>query len=204
MPAVPKNIVKKIETLAEQFIWNNTKAKIPLETLKCDGVNGGLKLFDLTLRDKALKVGWVQTLISDPSVANLFHSSLSTASAMKNWIFDCNLKSEDVYTLNIQNRFWEDMLKAWCDYNYNDGIEIDCPIWLNSQIRIENKPFFWKKAYDRGLFRVSQLYERNMLISAKSAWENFSLTVMEYNALITAIPQKTKRLAKDSALKTGY
>ena len=69
-------------------------------------------------------------------------------------------------------------------------------IWYNSLIRIENKPFFWKEKFDRGLFKVSQLYENGSLISIKKAAERYGLSFIEFNAIVSAIPKDTRNYLK--------
>ena len=201
LPKIPNSIIKKIDTLIEQFLWNNKKAKIPLETLKCSSCNGGLRLVDLNVKDKALKISWIKRLCEDDSIANLAYQSL--VPDLGQWIFDCNLNIRDIEHLKLSNPFWEDMLTAWCEMNYTTETS-DQPIWYNSNIRINEKPIFNKKAFDKGLFRISQLFDQNQgrWISAKQASTDFELTVMEYNSTIVAIPKDIKTALVNKRLST--
>ena len=68
----------------------------------------------------------------------------------------------------------------------------DQVIWYNSQIRIQNKPFFWPKAFKKGLLKISQLFEQGKLISTKQAEDQYGLNYIELYALFTALPTYLK------------
>ena len=86
------------------------------------------------------------------------------------------------------------MLEAWCELNYNKVIVNGCQqcIWLNSEIRIENKPIFIESAFHAGLVWVHQLYEEGQLISIHIAFTRYKLRAMEFYGLVTAIPKDWK------------
>ena len=118
LPTLPENIIKKLEAMFINYIWDGKKAKIPIEILQKSKHEGGLGLVNLRLRDKALKISWIQTINQDKSVANLAYHFLGNV--LKSWFFDCNLKDSDIHMLNISSPFWEDVAKAWCSYNFKE------------------------------------------------------------------------------------
>ena len=58
-------------------------------------------------------------------------------------------------------------------------------------------PFMWKECYKCGLKYAHQLYENGRVISAATAERKFSLSIMRFNTLITAIPVQWKKLLRD-------
>ena len=101
LPRIPDNIVTKIEQLMVDYLWGGKKSKVPLEVMQRSGIQGGVKLVDLRLRDVALKVSWVQILANDEKTANLAYSFLDND--LKQWLLDCNIKKEDVVHVKIGN-----------------------------------------------------------------------------------------------------
>ena len=77
-------------------------------------------------------------------------------------------------------------------------------IWWNSKIRINGVPFFWRNPYLKQLKWVSDLYENEKLITPEIAAEKYCLTVLQYNALISAIPKKLKDAARQNPATACY
>ena len=104
-------------------------------------------------------------------------------------IWFSNLNEKDVNTVigKVNNEFWRDVLKSWCWLNYCETLTMDQPVWWNSLVRVGNKPIFWKKVMQNGLEYVHQLFQDQSFIPIDVAQRNFGLSVMQYNALRSAI-----------------
>ena len=195
LPAIPDIYIQKLNKMMENFIWNGSRPKIPLRVLQSSIENGGLGLVNFEMKDQSLKTSWVKSVHSDPSCGNLAYVFLNEE--LDDLIWECNLNVNDVKSadgIGKSNSFWLDALKAWSQVNFEPDVEkqIDPIIWLNSHIRIENKPFFWKKAFRNGLLRVSQLYSDGCQICAQDAKDIFGLSQMHFNSLISAIPKQLR------------
>ena len=166
LPNIPESIVKKIEKIITEFIWSKKKAKIPLRTLQANKASGGLGLINLHIRDQAIKISWIKTMLQDDKYAKLAYLMLSPE--MGNLIWKCNLNVPDAKRVTTHT-FWSDVLSAWAKINYVQRVEYDDIIWLNSNIRIENKPIFWRKQFGRGLIYVSQLFSGQEPITVEKA-----------------------------------
>ena len=199
LPSPPETVFKRVEQLIQEYLWDKKRPKIPLDILQRDGTQGGLKLVDLRCRDQALKVSWIQILEHDKSMATLAFNAVNDH--LREWIFDCNLQPEDVKHLEIKDKFWHQVMLAWCNYNYQPGTDNDI-IWYNSRVRVQGIPFCWTHCLKKGLFRVSQLYRNGVLISIKEAAEEYGLTFMEFHSLISAIPEDIKKLVRCSSERT--
>ena len=113
--------------------------------------------------------------------------------ALKENIWRCRLREEDVAKLRIKNVFWEDVLKAWASFNYYTGFKIENQIlWYNSDICVGGKPVLWKDMLEKGLIFVEQLFKQERFKTEEEMKEEFGLTTLRYNSLKSAIPSEWK------------
>ena len=81
-------------------------------------------------------------------------------------IWECNLDKKDVREVNVQNKYWLQILENWCEYHYKEkgsypGWETSI-LWYNSEIRIENKPIRpIKRWLEKGIMHVRDLLKPN-------------------------------------------
>ena len=190
LPTIPKEYLKQLNTLIENFIWNNKTPKIPMQILQNELEYGGLKLVNLECKDAAIKISWVEYLEKDSNMANLVYENINPA--LGNLIWDCNIKQEDVPQMRIQNKFWEDVLIAWSKINYVEKISdpFNQIIWFNTHVRVNNKTLCWNSSINQGLIYVRQLMNtNNEIMTAREINEKFHTGIMRANQLITALPK---------------
>ena len=58
LPDPTKTTIKKIETIMYDFIWDSKPARIKRDVLTMDYEKGGLKMIDLEIFMKSLKICW--------------------------------------------------------------------------------------------------------------------------------------------------
>ena len=105
----------------------------------------------------------------------------------------CSLAHEDVQELKIKENFWKDVLLSWSKFNYHSDYRTENQIlWLNSKLRIENKPFFWKDVYDRGLMYVHQLFHQCQYKSDIEMWNDYGLSKLRFNSIKSVMPKEWK------------
>ena len=192
LPNMSSELVSVMESEFNRFIWNGKKAKIPYRQLERTTDEGGLKLVNLTAKEKALKITWIQILQNDPKCATLAYYMMSED--LKENILRCNFTSSDVEEICPRNRspFWHDMLKAWAEINFSLPTAVNVYeqyVWFNSNIKVDGRICFWPSVYAKGLHWISQLYKEGVCVSSKEAFEIYGLDVMRYNSLISAIPK---------------
>ena len=197
LPEIPDRFVNLLEKEFEQFIWNNHKPKIPLEVLKADKKSGGLGLVDLKRRDRALKVAWVKLLYEDEQMGSIARARC--APKLGNVIWQLNLNKQDIPVVQRFEKisFWKDVLSAWCDFNYTTDCHRDHRIWLNSLIRVNNKPIYWDFAAKKGLLYVSQLFPGGRRIPEVQALAEYGLSTMQLNSLMDAMPTQMRTYIKE-------
>ena len=193
LPTIPISIVKSINNMIREFLWNNKKAKIAYNILQNTKQEGGLNLTNLQWKDIALKATWPQILEKEKDYSELVYTVMRVTT-IKEDIWRCSLRSDDVDDLNIKNQFWIDVLKGWCQYNfYNNYREDNQIIWYNSRIKINKKVFMWADAYRKGLKYIHQLFNKQEFKSFQEIYEQFGLSKLRYNSLKSAIPVETRK-----------
>ena len=190
------NEYHKIEHMFLDFIWAGKKAKISLDTLQTTTNCGGAKLVSLRIREAALKISWIKIIHQDYEIANLAYNALSPV--LSEIIWKCNLKADDVKKIFPDASFWLQVLKHWCKYNYEEvvtdpGNQI---IWFNSQVLIEGKPFIMERPARAGLITINQLIEGSQFVSWRRAYDLYSLTILQYNGIVSALPTHWKAKLK--------
>lgn len=59
---IPEHFIKQIEKIIFDFIWDGKPAKIKKSTIIGEKKQGGLKMIDFNILNKALKVAWIPRL----------------------------------------------------------------------------------------------------------------------------------------------
>ena len=90
LPIIPQHIVKNVDNLIRQFLWNGGKSKIAYRILQNPIDAGGLNLVDLKRKDKALKTTWPQILYNEPEYAAMVYGFLRCRD-LGDDIWRCNL-----------------------------------------------------------------------------------------------------------------
>ena len=200
LPEIPNKVVKNVENVVRDFLWNGKKSKISFAILQNPKSQGGLGLFNLRIKDSALKATWPKILHDEQDYATLVYK-IMRVSELREDIWRCSISPQDVESLSLKNNFWKDVLQAWSKYNYfkNNREEVQL-IWYNSKIKIKGKIFFWKDAYSKGLRYIHQLFENKEFKSHELIHQQYGLTCMRYNSLKEAIPKEWKLFFRDNHL----
>ena len=120
-------------------------------------------------------------------------------------LFCANLKKVDLIDFHIKDTFLRKALEFWCEVNYHDCTSsnkspLKTVIWCNCDIRIDNKPFFFKNWYQKGIIYVEHLAKLRLCFhSFKEFKQEYSLedNFVIYYSVISSI--KTLKF-----LKTKY
>ena len=194
LPNLTNKMVKKIQQIFTDFIWNFRRPKIALKILQARKTEGGLGLVNITARQKALKSSWIQILQRNRGYAKMVYSIID----VPEWVWRCTIHPKDVCKIVKNNIFWQQFLEAWATYAYKEEVsEISTQIlWYNSKILISNEMIYWKKCEEKGLMYVNQLYQQCKAISLRQAMDMYGLLPLQYNSLMSAIPREWKNFFK--------
>jgi len=115
-------------------------------------------------------------------------------------LFSGNLKPEDVGSLEIEDSFTKELVKAWCRLNLNcNPISFSSmPIWYNSSIRINGNPFFDKSWFVAGVTTASNLLDEtsSRFLTFEAFEEKYTVKAnfLEYHSVVTAVLNAKKNL----------
>ena len=157
----------------------------------------GLKLINLHLKDRALKVSWVKWLNEDIMLMELAYKRLNPT--LRENIWACNLHEDDIKKIWKYENFWLDILKSWSKIHYCENI--DMPeliqqqiIWLNSHVHMNGKPTIFNKVCKSGLMYIGQLLNQNgNFLTFNELSSYFPIDIMQYNSLLSAIPSHWRK-----------
>ena len=166
---------------------------------------GGLKLFDPLARDMALKVMWIKRLnLMEPAYKELAMYIIKPSTENSDF-WNCNFHVNDVMNVSSAHGFWSSAVKERATFNYHQVDDIDTVlkqyVWLNSHIRVANKPFIVRNLAELGVSQITEFLSDDMtrFLTFQEIKNNYpvNITQMQYNALVSAIPQKWKKMLKD-------
>ena len=206
LPKIQETTVVKIEKIMNEFLWNNRKPKIKLSTLQKNKRDGGAGLVNLRIKDDSLKIAWISIIQTDIMIEKFAYLSLN--STMCNDIWRCNVIEKDI-VVTFRDTFWRDVLIAWSKYNShtpaNRSEIVNQIIWYNSHIKCDKKVLFIKGSYEAGLITISQLILPNgQFMPINIICAMFSLSVMECNSILSAIPKHWKKMMLEEETQKSY
>jgi hypothetical protein len=205
MTSPTEDKLKDLERDMYKFLNNGGTEKIKRNVLIGEYENGGYKMTDLESYVKAIKISWLQRIISIDGIWK--EEILNNIGVDLRYLLKCNLKYKDIPFKEKLRRFklWDEIFKYWCEENYEEVEDkpekiLNQPIWLNSHIKINKKVPYWKNWYDEGFKYIADLIfmdnQGKMSFMTPNEIKDFHIknyNVMEYNSLISAIPKKWKK-----------
>jgi exonuclease III len=204
------NHIADIKSSIFKFLWDNKPDKIKRTELTKSYEEGGLKLTNIDSFLTSIKACWVKRLLNDDNKGlwKCFYENILKKCG-GNLIFECNLDTPDIKNISKNNFFLKDVLLAWrsvikCSQLDKNHKEMHI-IWNNSDIRIDNKPFFHYEMYSKGIKFVEQLYDfRNKhfysFIEAKHLFNLHNRVFLEYYKTISSIPNKYIKILDQTIL----
>ena len=196
LPNPPQNIMKDLEKIIFNFIWNGKPDKIGRSTMIGTLSSGGLKVTHIFSFIHSLKCTWVKRYLDEGEGFWKLFFNFYLQSYGQNLLFQCNYKIEDV---SIENAFIRDVSHAWSQYSFkipeNFGEEI---IWNNTSIKIDNQIIVYNFMWQKGVKCIKDLFDHNNRpLTLRDFKEKYNLDYCPfttYYGIISSIP----RLWKDN------
>jgi exonuclease III len=164
---VPEWVLSEINTILVDFLWDGKGAKISFKTLIAGYEEGGLKLVDLNVRKKAIRVKMVRKYLYgelDYGWKRFFKEYLQEVGRMgDNGLLMC-MKKEMLSNIPL---FYREVFEAWGEFLPNIYYEctildniLNQPIFLNPKIQYNNKMLYCKYFMRAGMRQIGDiLYE---------------------------------------------
>ena len=195
---VPNGIIKKIQEIQQDFIWDGKTPKVKHSAMIGNYEDGGLKNLDILTKFDSLRLSWVRRLFDDK-----FHPWKNIPLKLIKQQFN-----QSIFYPNIQikfssdfPKFYHEIAKSWSKMTQEPltcNSVLSQSIWFNNFIRIGGKVI--KKRFDNELF-VSDLYVGNKLLNWQAFKTKFDLRQQDHFTwiqIINALPQKWKKIIEDS------
>jgi hypothetical protein len=157
---VPDDIIKEVDNMIFQFIWNGKKAKIRRSILKKNIAEGGLKIPDFETMVNTSRIKWVSRLFAESETLwSVFLSIYLNKSGihLNPLLFaNYNIKSLKIKPGTLPN-FYQKMLKIWSEVGDNTH-DKHTFLWYNKDILLQNKSCFYEDLFQAGVWHVYDLY----------------------------------------------
>ena len=186
LPSPKLETIKKFEQIFLSFIWNDKPAKFSKAILEAEVIEGGLKLHNLFLFDKALKLGWLKRYLSSNGKWKVF-LHMEDFHEIFNYGNDF---AERMYEI-VQIPFWREVLdslkllfKSDICTNLNNVCNI--PLWYNSSLRLPLK----HKWYTNGVSIVGDILTDDCKIMNLEQFQkkfNIKTNFLEYGGFALTI-----------------
>ena len=198
--ALPKGLVKEVNSILYGFIWNG-KGKVKRQVLISDLEKGGLKMLDIESMIKAKRVAFLKTFLEEyPSPWKTILNNL-LAPIGGCFVLHCNF---DTSKLKIHlPAYYKECLEAWSDLNGKKPSSsqevLNEIIWNNKFICLDKRSTYRKDLIDLGFLRIGDLISVNcsfslyFLTPLTSPEQRFFLM-----SIVNSIPSEWRALAKAS------
>ena len=167
MLPVPDHYIQEINNLIFNFIWAGKPPKIKRNTIIGERKDGGLKMCDFKIMEKALKIAWVNR-IQDESEASwkIIPNQVLHKHAGLAFLTKCSFATS---TLDLDDKlptFYKNFLDYWCEFKILTGINSKTNpksemVWNNRQILVGKKHVFYQTWYEAGITKVSDVLNQN-------------------------------------------
>ena len=198
--AIPDYYIQEINKITFNFIWEGKPPKIKKNTIIGEKKDGGLKMCDFKIMEKALKLAWIKRFQEDSQASwKIIPNHIMHKYGSLTFLTKCNFATN---TLALENLpiFYEKILNYWSEFKNSTGYDFksrhkDEILWNNRNILIAKKTVFYKHWCDAGMSKIDNLLNgQNSFLNWQEFRSKFNLNVpfTQYYGLINAIPVKWK------------
>jgi len=214
LPSPDPSLLKKLEQILFEFIWNGKNDRIKRSTLINDLDLGGINMININCLNKALKISWVKRLATQAGTwCSLITEGLPLKPSESNtkYFLQANINHKDLsrWVIFGKDCLWFEILSEWCLYNYKKADKLydvndilNQTLWLNSCIRIANKPVLYKTWYESDIKFINDLVCKNRFKTIDDLEREYGVRVslLDYLGVLNSIPYAWRRLIKNQVL----
>ena len=189
--------IKEVNKLFYSFLWNGKGDKIKRDIIINDYPNGGLKMIDIQVFSKSLKVTWIKKYLDEGNQGKWkYFFDLELERHGGSIVLTSNLNKKDtIENLKIKNCFIKETLLIWAEVNFDEHIMsekqfLEQILWHNSLVRIDNYPIFYREWFDRGVTKVKHLKDAsNNFLSLAEMRRKYNLNIcpLKYYGLLSTL-----------------
>ena len=203
---IPNQYISIIQSLLFQFLWKNKPDKIKRQVLYQDYCDGGLRITNVEIMFKSLRLAWIQRLlkadgrkdVSWTIIPNFFLRKFGGLSFLLHSNYDVKfLKDLDIPP------FYKQILHFFLDLkNLYNSEEQEMILFNNKEILIDGRTIFYRDWVDKGVLTLHDVIDTN---GNFLSFEKFKLqygiqcNFLKYFQLLSAIPRTLLVKAKKRA-----
>jgi exonuclease III len=205
---IPQKVIKEVNSLIYEFVWQGKRDKIKRDILVQDYDNGGLKMIDFDMVIKAAKVNWIKEYL-DPHVNATWKNNMDLFCQAKNLniLLQSNFCQKELPC--TVPKYYMDSINFWREMKFeekNDEQLVNHFIWYNKNVKLENKTIFNKRLFTCGMWYATDLYMNGNLIPFQT-WLARGAQYMDYltwRGIVASIPDEWKRLIVQNHVQILY
>ena len=183
--SLTKEIVKQVNSVLYNFIWNPGKDKIKRLTLISDYKNGGLRMPHIETLIKTQRIMCMKKYLDcHNSTWKMFLNSY-LADFVCSFIIKCN--NDGRFLPKTLPKFSKECLSEWADYKKSPVVTLPDVlkeiIWNNKFMSTNGKPLFRSKVLKKGFLTVRDILSGEGKLKSWSTLQNKNLTGAKYLSL---------------------
>lgn len=189
----PKFVEDEVRRLVMNFMWNDHRPKISMNTLYQPIPQGGLGLHNFSNRVFAARIGWVKRMIQKPT-EDFWMEYLCWCCGVED-VLDILCRRQRIQFERLPP-FYKDMLGAWQKYyavcpNSDKAVRAE-PLWRNKFLQwkaLRRYQVIWA---NKGITRINDLIAHGKIMSARLLEEKYEITLSSrtYKAMVRVIPEE--------------
>ena len=196
---IPEGFAHLVKTKLFKFFWKNKREKIKRSGRYQDLDKGGLRIIDIKIMFKALKLAWIPRLLSPgrqnwKTIPDYYLRKLGGL----NFLLRCNYDPEHLNTLPS---FYQSILKYFNELKnlYDFDQAQDLILSNNKEILVDGKTFFLRDWFNKGILSIQDLLDdAGHILSYQEFNNKYSCksNFLQYYQVIRAIPKDLLNKAK--------
>ena len=181
-----------IKTKLFNFLWKNKRDKIKRAGLYQDREKGGIRMTDVEIMIKALRLAWIPRLLT-PEMRNwkAIPDYYLNKTGGLNFLLRCNYDAKYIDGLPL---FYKDILTFFTElknlYSY-DSMQ-DLVLFNNKEILVGGRPVFIKEWFDSNILTIRDLLNSNgQLLSLQEFNDKYdcNMNFLQFYQVTSAIPK---------------
>ena len=202
---IPNNYTSAIQSLLFQFLWKNKPDKIKRQVLYQDYGDGGLRVTNVEIMFKSLRLAWIQRLLKSDGKAEDTWSVVPKFYFNKygglNFLLRSNYDRKFLKDSDIPS-FYKDILFSFLDLKslYNSKDEQEMILFNNKEILIDGRTVFYHDWVEKGVFTLHDVIDASgNFLSFEQFQQRYGIncSFLNYFQVISAIPSALRKKAKE-------
>jgi hypothetical protein len=209
LPNPSNKVIKELETLFFNFLWNNSPDKIKREIIIKQMSEGGLNMIELKSFIHSLKLGWIRRILHENKKwKNIFENSYPDICNFSKFGPDF-IKNQ---LSRIDNPFWNEVFTSWLTFyqkvqiiNWNEYLRQ--PIWFNPTVKVGGTTIFYNNLFQNGITFVADLIDNNGQFYSLQTIQNIlqiNINFLLYEGLLRALINLRVKLKINNETSNTY